>query len=141
MNNTLSRYLLGPALLAALALAPAGCKSKKTVQVQDTIEEGPRMASTIQMGDPKVETQLVSGFYGIESGAWRWTAKQFMAVLRVPAGAAQKGATLDLSLTVPQPVIEKLKSLVLTCSIDGKPLPPETFPSATSPPSCSPARP
>lgn len=127
MNTTLSRRLLSPALLAVLALAPVACKRHKSVQVQETIEEGPRMASTLQMGDPKVETQLVSGFYGIEGGAWRWTGKQFVAVLKVPFGASQRGGTLELGLTVPQPVIEKLKNVSLAASVDGKPLPPETY--------------
>ena len=53
--------------------------------------------------------QLVSGFYGIETGAWRWTGKQFAVALGTPAGAAQKGAVLELKLTVPPVTIEKLK--------------------------------
>jgi hypothetical protein len=122
-----TRKLLWPALLAAMALGPAGCKRHKSVQVQDTIEEGPRMASTLRMGDPKVETQLVSGFYGIEGNAWRWTGKQFIVVLKTPFGAAQRGGTLTFNLAVPQAVIENLKNISLAASVDGSPLAPETF--------------
>jgi len=119
--------LLGCTLLAALALVPVGCKQAKKVQVQQTVEESTRMASVVHMGDPKVESQLVSGFYGIEGNAWRWTARQFTVALRPPFGASQRGASLQLSLTVPQVVIDKFKTLALTASVDGSPLPPETY--------------
>ena len=111
----------------ALAFAPLSCKRDRTVHVQQTEEEAPRLASVVHVSDPKVAPQLVSGFYGIEANAWRWTAKHFTVILRVPSGAAQRGATLDLALTVPAVTIEKLKSVSLTASVDGHPLPPETY--------------
>jgi hypothetical protein len=117
----------GPVLAATLALAPTGCKRPDKVQVQETVEEGPRLVSAINMGDSKMETQLISGFYGIEGGAWRWTGKQFTAVLKTPFGASQRGGTLELTLTVPPAVLEKLKTVSLAASIDGKPLPPDTY--------------
>jgi hypothetical protein len=119
--------LFGCALLAALALAPLGCKQAKKVQVQQTVEEAPRMASVIHMGDAKAETQLVSGLYGIEGNAWRWSARQFTVVLRPPFGASQRGGTLQLNLTVPQVVIDRLKNVSISAVIDGSPLPPETY--------------
>lgn len=119
--------LITCALLAALALVPMGCKRAKKVQVQQTVEESPRMSSVVTMGDPKAETQLVSGFYGIEGNAWRWAARQFTVVLRPPLGASQKGGTLQLNLTVPQVVIDKLKNVSLSATVDGSPLPPETY--------------
>jgi hypothetical protein len=127
MNNSLLSKIGGTALVAALALAPVGCKRPEKVQVQETVEEGPRLVSALKMGDPKVETQLIGGFYGIEGGAWRWTAHQFTAVLKTPFGASQRGGTLELNLTVPGVIIEKLKTVSLAASIDGKPLPPETY--------------
>ncbi|MDR3703902.1 MAG: hypothetical protein P4L56_29905 [Candidatus Sulfopaludibacter sp.] len=119
--------LFGCAVLAALALVPVGCKQAKKVQVQQTVEESPRLASVIRMGDAKLETQLVSGFYGIEGNSWRWAARQFTVVLRPPFGASQRGGTLQLSLTVPPVIIEKLKTVSLAASVDGSPLPPETY--------------
>ncbi len=119
--------LSGCAVLAALALAPVGCKEAKKVQVQQTVEESPRLASVIRMGDAKLESQLVSGFYGIEGNSWRWSARQFTVVLRPPFGASQRGGTLQLSLTVPPVIIEKLKNVSLSASVDGSPLPPETY--------------
>jgi hypothetical protein len=113
--------------VAVLALAPLGCKQARKVQVQQTVEEAPRVASVIHMGDAKAETQLVSGFYGIEGNAWRWAARQFTVILRPPFGASQRGGTLQLNLTIPQVVIDKLKTLSLTAAIDGSPLAPETY--------------
>jgi hypothetical protein len=127
MKNSLAMKIGGTALVAALVLSPLGCKRPDKVQVQETVEEGPHLASALKMGDPKVETQLINGFYGIEGNAWRWTARQFTAVLKTPLGASQRGGALELSLTVPPVVIEKLKTVSLAASIDGKPLPPESY--------------
>jgi len=115
------------ALVVVLALAPLGCKRAPKVRVQQTEEEAPRLASTVRVADPKRESQLVSGFYGVEGNSWRWTAKKFSVVLHAPLGAAQKGATLDLALTVPGVVIEKLKTISLAATVDGRPLAPETY--------------
>ena len=114
------------ALLIALALAPLGCKRKKAI-VQPTGEAPPRMASTVHMGDPKTGTQLIGGFYGIEQESWRWTGRRFSLALHPPFGAAQKGATLQLRLTVPPVVIEKLRTISLSATINGSTLPPETY--------------
>ena len=123
MNNA---RLLSSVLACALLIAPLGCKRKKPIHVQS--EDGSAtVASTVHMGDARSESQLVSGFYGVEGGAWRWTARQFTVVLQPPFGSAQKGAQLELDLTVPPVSIEKLKTLSLSASINGTAFPPETY--------------
>jgi hypothetical protein len=112
--------------LAALLLVAGACNYEK-VHKQPTIEEAPRLASTVHMGDPTAAAQLVSGFYDIEGGRWRWTQQQFAVTLRPPVQAARKGAVLELHLTVPEPSIEKLKSLTLTALVGGAALAPETY--------------
>ena len=112
--------------LAALLLAAGACNYDRIHQ-QPTIEEAPRLASTVHMGDPTAAAQLVSGFHDIEGGSWRWTQKQFAVTLRPPAQAARQGAVLELHLTVPEPSIEALKSLTLTASVGGTILAPETY--------------
>ena len=109
-----------------LFAALPGCR-RKDVSVQQTDEEGPRMSSMVHAGDPHSDTQLVTGFYGVEQNAWRWTAQHFSVVLRPPAGASQKGATLNLQLSVPDPVISKLKTIALSATINGVMLPPESY--------------
>ena len=108
-------------VLMTLALAPAGCKRKEAVK------GAAPMASTIHMGDPQTENQLISGFYGIEQSAWRWTGRRFSVMLHTPSGASQKGGTLQLRLTVPPVVVEKLTAISLSASIGGGALPPETY--------------
>ncbi len=100
--------------LAPLAVVPSGCRKAP-------------LQSTVNMGDPRIAGQLVDGFYGVEAGAWRWTAKQFSVKLRTPDGAAQKGATLRFLLTVPPAVIEKNASVTLSASLEGQTLAPETY--------------
>jgi hypothetical protein len=119
--------MFGVALLAAVLWAPVGCHKKRNPAPEAAVEEGPRTATTVTLGDPKSAPQLVSGFYDIENGAWRWTGKQFTVELGVPLGAAQKGAALELNFTIPDVVIDKSKSVTLAASVDGNTLPPETY--------------
>ena len=115
------------ALVAALAMTSVTCKRAQRVRVQPTEEEAPRLASTVRASDSKLESQLVNGFYGVEGNAWRWTAQKFTVVLRPPMGASTRGAVLDLALTVPGVVIEKLKTVSLAATVDNVPLSPETY--------------
>lgn len=108
-----------------LVLAFLGCK--QSVKVAQTDEEGPRMSSIVHTGDPKSETQLLNGFYGIEQNAWRWTGQQFSVILRPPAGAAQKGATLNVQMAVSAVTIGQLKTITLSASAGGATLSPETY--------------
>ena len=114
------------ALLAAFLLAAPACKHQE-VHVTDTIEEAPRLASTVRMGDRSTAGQLASGFYDIEANAWRWTMQKFAVTLRPPMHAAQQGAVLELHLTVPKSSIDKLGSLSLAATAGGAALAPETY--------------
>lgn len=122
MNRALSA-----ALLAAVLWAPVGCHKKRNAEPQAAVEEAPRLATTVHTGDAKSAPQLVSGFYDIEDGAWRWTGKQFTVELGVPVGAGQAGAALELDFTIPDVVIQKSKNVTLAASVDGNTLPPETY--------------
>jgi hypothetical protein len=113
-------------LIAALLLAAPACKRAHVKHV-DTIEEAPRLASLVHMGDRTMAYQLVSGFHDVEANAWRWTMQRFSVNLRPPARAAQQGAALEFHLTVPPPTIEKLGSITLAASIGGAALAPETY--------------
>ena len=79
------------------------------------------------MSEQAARTQLVKGFYGLESGSWRWTAGTFQVLLRPPVGAAQKGATLAFAFTIPELILQKLKSVTLSASIGAKKLKSETW--------------
>ncbi|HUI79888.1 MAG TPA: hypothetical protein VLY24_18305 [Bryobacteraceae bacterium] len=111
-----------------LAMAFSACKSGQNVKVEEQGDESaPRIASMVHTGDPKSESQLLSGFYGIEQNAWRWTAQQFSVALRPPAGAAQKGATLNVQLAVPDVTINQLKTVTLSAGTGSVALAPETY--------------
>ena len=128
MTNPSRRQALLLCLAALpLAVAPLGCRRQKKVQVQATIEEPPRMASMVHMGDAKAAGQLVSGFYDIEQNAWRWAQKRFSVALRPPLGSAQKGATLNLKFTLPGVIVAKLKSVTVSATVNGSALAPETY--------------
>ncbi|HEY9140421.1 MAG TPA: hypothetical protein VIN93_05985 [Bryobacteraceae bacterium] len=120
--------LLAGGLVVALAVASFGCKREpKTVKVVATEGEAPSLASVVRTSATSQEPQLLNGFYGIENNSWRWTAKQFSVLLRTPLGAAQSGARLNLAFTIPQVAIDHAKTLALSASVEGTPLPPETY--------------
>jgi hypothetical protein len=117
------------AILAAGALWCAGCSNDK-VPTKETVEEAPtapKLLPAVNMGDPKAEKQLLSGFYAIEANAWRWTGKDFSVALKPLVGSAAQGATLDFELSVPQAAIDKLHNVTLSATVNGAALPPETF--------------
>lgn len=105
-----------------------GCRAPESIPVE-TIEEAPvaPLAPMVHAADPKAAFQLVKGFYEIEQNAWRWTAREFAVTLRPPARADEKGAVLRLKLTVPEPVIAKLKSVRLSARVGDSLLDPEAY--------------
>ncbi len=109
----------------SLLLLAAGC-SRDRVRVE-TDEGAPRLASMLAMSDPKAPTQLLDGWYGLEDKAWRWTAGHFAVLLRPPTASAQNGATLKLQLSIPQALIDRVKTTTITATIKGTALPPETY--------------
>jgi hypothetical protein len=112
--------------VATLLTAGTACKRHKHVTVE-TEEEAPLLATVVNVADPKAAPQLLTGFYGIEQNAWRWTSGRFSALLRPPRTATSKGAELELHFTIPDVVISKLHALSLAASVNGTPLSPESY--------------
>ncbi len=107
-------------LAAALALSGVACKSSRsrvTIQNEEPPPES-HLLSTIQMNDSAAAPQLLSGFYAVENNAWRWTSGKFSVSLRTPP-AAQNGATVALSFTIPGVIIQKLGKIKVTASSGG----------------------
>jgi hypothetical protein len=116
--------------VVAAALVLCACQAtpeKKSEAPQPAAQSTGALASAVHTGDPKSAAQLAAGFYGIEDNAWRWTAKSFAVILHPPAGAAQRGATLQLRFSVPAAVTQQVGPITLAASIAGAALPPETY--------------
>jgi hypothetical protein len=103
--------------LMPLAVVPSGCKLFRRAPLQ----------SLVNTRDPRTAGQLLSGFYGVEAAAWRWTWKQFAVKLKTPAGAEQKGGTLRLVFTLPPAVIESSGPVTVSGTLGGSTLAPETY--------------
>jgi len=114
--------------VCAAGLAP-GCnrKSKPAQPVHVVEEERPALATVVHVADPRAASQLLSGFYGVEQGSWRWTGKKFSVILATPDNVASKNVSLVFKLAVPEPVIQKLRSITLSATVNGVALPPETY--------------
>ena len=119
------RLMVATAMLTLLVL-PAGCQRRRRIQADPAADDG-LLVSVLNMGDPRAASQLAGGFYAVEGGAWRWTMKKFSVTLRPPAGAAQNGATLELRLTIPPVILDRLGAVTLSGTIRGASLSPETF--------------
>jgi hypothetical protein len=115
-------------LCAALIAGVSGCKrATKTTHVEATDESGPTLVSMVNVADPRASVQLLKGFHGVEGNAWRWTMGKFSVTLRPPLNAAQSGAKLVVKLSIPGPVMERVKSMTLTANVNGAAIPGETY--------------
>jgi hypothetical protein len=112
-------------LILSLLGAASGCKRKRRPVVQAS--DDAVFASMIDMSDPRAKAQLVKGFFDLESGAWRWTTRQFDVVLGPPRGAAEKGATLVLRFAIPDVEMQRLKPMTLSAEANAVHLAPEQY--------------
>jgi hypothetical protein len=120
---------IAAATLFALWLNLA-CSGKHSTTVQN--DEGEpavtsHVVSALKMNDASAKDQLTKGFYGLESGSWRWTAGSFSVNLKTPPGAAQKGATLTLALTVADAILQQVHSQTLSASVGSTALKSEKY--------------
>jgi hypothetical protein len=111
-------------MIAALALAPAGCKRKKKRAADD---EPAGLATMLSAADSRRAAQFIRGVYSVEQDAWRWTSGDFAVMLKPPTGASAKGATLQLKFVLPDVSINKLQSITVAAAVEGQKLPPETY--------------
>jgi hypothetical protein len=85
------------------------------------------VTSSLELGVPASEAQLLAGFYSIEENSWRWTAKKFSALLRTPPTAAATGAGVSFQFYLPEIQVEKLGPFTLSGDVDGYPLTARTY--------------
>jgi hypothetical protein len=122
-----SRVLRAACLILTL-IALAGCRGRhsRTEVHNEEPAPGSTLSAFVRMSDPAAPAQLTKGFYGLEGGAWRWTAGTFQAALRPPL-TTEKGALLVFSFSIPEVVIQKLSSFTLTASIGSTKLKSEKY--------------
>ncbi|MBI3666096.1 MAG: hypothetical protein HY236_07705 [Acidobacteria bacterium] len=119
------------AVVASLLWAGACSRKQKPDATKgessDAFEEqgSASLSPIVHVADPKTAGQLLSGWYAVEQGSWRWTAKQFVVDLRTPG--PDKPAQLQLKFTLPDVLISRLGSITLAATVNGVPLPAETF--------------
>jgi len=98
--------------------------------VPDTLGTGPAPApdpavptvSELRPGDPDF-LKHSTGFYVLEQGGWRWTAREFS--LTFPT--SRQAASITLSVNVPEAEIRKLGAIKMSIRVGEHELAPETF--------------
>lgn len=78
------------------------------------------------MADPATAGQLLSGFYSIEQGSWRWVAPRFSVALKPPQNT-RNGARLTVQLYFPDVVIGSVGAVTLSAAINGRRLGSQEF--------------
>jgi hypothetical protein len=122
---------------ALLVLELAACKHKPRIAESREDIKAPAsknqivittpVLSALKMSDPDAARELVAGFYGLESGTWRWTASKFVVALLPPQGAAQNGARLEFKFSLPEVIANKLGPLTLSAKVNGFALPSQPY--------------
>jgi len=121
---------LALALAVVLLLVGDSCKSRKPRQEILVDDNEPVVRERVAANDASVASQLVRGFYEVESGAWRWTMPRFSIRFQVPAGARQKGAVLRSELVLPEVIFRSTGPVALEVSAAGQQLGAQTMPTA-----------
>lgn len=67
--------------------------------------------------------RILNGWHKMENRAWRWTGREFGAVIENRAGATR----LEFVFQVTQALLKSSDTLVVEATVNGEPLPPETF--------------
>lgn len=117
------------ALCAMLLLGSTttGCRKKGKPRTDILTEEPAGLVTMLHTADPRGAVQLLRGFHEVEESAWRWAAGEFAVTLRVPKGAAQKGANLILKFAVAEPSIKRFGSISISSKLDTTELPAEKY--------------
>lgn len=121
------RVMVAMVAVVAVAVATTGCKKDKQPAQYVEDAEAPQIASAVNVADPRTAIQLLRGFYGVESNAWRWTASKFAVALRPPKAIPAGGAKLYMDYSVPEVFLQKIPRTTLTVTVNGKALDPETL--------------
>lgn len=118
-------YVIYGAIVIALAIT--GCRGKRSALVVHNEEEPAALSSVVKMNDVRTSPQLLSGFYSIEAGAWRWTSGKFSVQLATPVAAVQNGARLTFNFTIPDVVKKNLDKVTLSAAVNDQVLGSSTY--------------
>ena len=116
--------IIALAIVLLCTAAFSGCERKYRPDPLATIEDPGELKTSIAMGDPLDSAQLPHGSYAAAGCSGRWSMRQFGVALRPPAGAAQAGARLQMTFTIPEAAAEALAGLEIRATVSGVPLEP-----------------
>ncbi len=122
----------GVLLLFVLALSAAGCGETSVPSAGEASRAGSPAStagkpqfSYINTGDVRAKPQLLSGWYPIEDGAWRWMGKEAQAVLLTPQ---ESPVSFELRLFFPENHMKRAGGPVtVSVLLDGTLFAQETF--------------
>lgn len=129
MQSVITTYLNAPSRRSILANAVMFAVPVIGLSFQAGCSRRPKKmgSSVVNMGNRTSAFQLISGFYMIEDGRYRWTMKDFSVALALPPASDKNGARLLLTLFVPKQHINLLGPITLQAEMNGVQLQPQTF--------------
>ena len=113
----LVRRLLGLALVLLSA-----CNSDVAVsppaEERALLNQPQALGSFVRMNQPNAEQHFISGIYGLEAGAWRWTGSQAVLRLYLKETAGLKYA---MKFSVPREVLAHRSPMHIRIRLNGQP--------------------
>lgn len=104
--------------LGLVILSTAGCRARKPAPHNEPAPAGPELkTSELSVTDRLFQNRLLRGFYD-GSPQWKWTAREFAVLVDVPP-PVNAPATLKLDFTVPHELLEQVKDVTVTASVNG----------------------
>jgi len=107
--------------MVAVLMLISGCGREK-IKLEPTDESIPVITSTVNAADPNSSVQLVKGFHKIEYNTWRWTMGRFVVALQPPPERKQRRVELVLKFTIPESVINQVKSTTVSMLVQNTPI-------------------
>ena len=117
------------ALLIAALLAAWACpvNAPDLTPMQEKIGGGqPDFLSSVHVADPRVQHQLIDGFYELENGSWRWVARRFVVALQ-PPGKRSETVFLRMRFYVPKAIAQRFSGTKILVKVNGMELGAESF--------------
>jgi hypothetical protein len=101
----------------------AGCSRPQDAQTAEPPPRPEAQYSYAQANDLRVTPQLVSGWYPVEDGGWRWMAGEAKVLLRTPQPATQ----FEVRLTLPKGRIKATGPVKFSVILNDQTLAEETY--------------
>jgi hypothetical protein len=115
-------------MVVSLAACKRQVETTETAPAPAAAKDSPVILKrSFKVSDKEAAAYMLHGFHNLEENQWRWVGSKFGVTLAEPADAAKNGARLELKFAYPEAAAKKLGALMLSATVNGQPVLPETY--------------